>query len=442
MSACPTALLPCGFSRLLIASLVALAPAGALGQPRSTPVQVAPIMLRELPATVRLVGSIAPSATAMVAAEVSGVVLRIDADEGAFVRLGDPLVTLDPEPAQHRLEEARGRLGRHEARLQELVAGVRPEVIRRWEATQAEAQAQLRRAEFERERMRDLDQERRANSKELNDAERDHEAALARLQQVEAQLSEARNGARAEELAAARADVAAARAETAGLSRARERTVIRAPFDGFVVVRRTQVGEWLSEGAVAAEFICLETVRVRIDVPQDAVRYCRPGAPASVAIDALGRSENGSIARVIPRASPAARTFPIELDLPNPDRDILPGMTVWAVVPAGPTGPRLMVLKDAIVASGTTKTVYVVRRGETGDMAFPVPVETGIELSDEIEIRGAGLAAGEPVVCRANERLHGPTPVMASPLPNSATPKSPPASTAGSADSAAAGSRP
>lgn len=426
-----------------LAALAAIMGTASIAQPRAMPVQVAPIVERDLPATIRLVGSITPSATAMVAAEVSGVVLRINADEGTFVRAADPLVTIDPEPAQHRLDEARARLARYEARLQELESGVRPEVIGRWEATLAEAQAQLRRAEFERERMRDLDTERRANSKELNDAERDHEAAQARLNQVEAQLLEARNGARAEERAAARADVAGARAEVARLTRARDRTVIPAPFDGVVVARRTQIGEWLAEGAVAAEFICLETVRVRVDVPQDAVRFCTPGTPASAWIDALGRSESGSIARVIPRASLAARTFPIEMDLPNPHRDILPGMTVWANVPAGPSGPRLMVLKDAIVASGTSKTIYVVRRGEAGEMAFPVPIETGIEIGDEIEVRGDGLAAGEPVVCRANERLHGPTPVVPTPLqyspkPNTGTPTSAPAR----ASAGAAGARP
>lgn len=49
-------------------------------------------------------------------------------------------------------------------------------------------------------------------------------------------------------------------------------------------------------------------------------------------------------------------------------------------------------------------------------MAIPIPVTTGLELAGEIEIQSADIKPGELVVCRANERLRGPTPVTATPL--------------------------
>ena len=73
-----------------------------------------------------------------------------------------------------------------------------------------------------------------------------------------------------------------------------------------------------------------------------------------------------------------------------------------------------------IVAAGTGKQVFVIRPGRGGgEMAMPVTVSTGLEQGTEIEIQGAGLRAGDRVVCRANERLWGPTPVIATPLPTS-----------------------
>jgi hypothetical protein len=52
-------------------------------------------------------------------------------------------------------------------------------------------------------------------------------------------------------------------------------------------------------------------------------------------------------------------------------------------------------------------------------MAIPVSVETGLESGDEIEIRGTAVQPGDLVVCRANERMYGPTPVIPTPLTTS-----------------------
>ena len=81
-------------------------------------------------------------------------------------------------------------------------------------------------------------------------------------------------------------------------------------------------------------------------------------------------------------------------------------------MPSGPDGKRLMVSKDAIVARGPSKQIYVVRPGKDGQlMAIPTSVNTGMEIGHEIEVEAAGLRAGDRVVCRGNERLYGPTPI-------------------------------
>ena len=74
-----------------------------------------------------------------------------------------------------------------------------------------------------------------------------------------------------------------------------------------------------------------------------------------------------------------------------------------------------MVSKDAIVPRGPSKQVYVVRPGQDGGlMAIPMSVTTGMEIGHDIEIAAVGLRAGDRVVCRGNERLHGPTPITIS----------------------------
>lgn len=378
---------------------------------------VVPVEQRETPAFIRLVGTAQPDRTAVVAAEVEGLIAAFLAQEGQFLKCGEVLARIDATNAGLRLEEARRTLERWEALLAELEAGTRRETIRALEAAAAEAEANLEKWKYERERILGLFDRGESNPKERHDVEMDYLASERRLAVAQAQLEQARNGPRAEEIARARADVATQSATVKRLTRDLERTQIRAPFDGFVVQKRTEVGEWIESGGAVCEMIAIDTIKVRVDVPESAVRYAQPGQNATVEIEALCRTLTAPVARLVPRGSPSARTFPVEIDLPNADHQILPGMFVWAHVPAGATTRRLMVSRDAIVARGTSKTAFVIRPGPNGgQMAIPVAVTTGIEVDGTVEIDGEGIHAGDLLVVRANERLHGPSPVLATPL--------------------------
>lgn len=354
--------------------------------------------------------------TSIVASEVAGLVARWAVEEGDFVRSGAVVCELDDATARLRLSEAQGRLASLRARLEELENGTRPEELKRLEASAAEAQAIFDKWKLEHQRVSELFAQQRSNLKEMNDTEMDFLAAQRRLAQAQAALEMARNGPRKEEIAAAQADVAAQEAVVRRLEHDLDRTRIRAPFDGFVLVRRAELGEWIEIGGPACEMVAMEKIKVRVDVPEGAVRFARVGASATVEVEALERTFSAPIARVIPRAAPAARTFPLEIDLPNPDHALLPGMFVWAHVPSGPPGPRLMVSKDAIVVRGLFKQVFVVRPGPDGtQMAMPVQVSTGLELEGQVEVAAPDLKPGDLVVTRANERLYGPTPVILTP---------------------------
>lgn len=396
-----------------IAGVVAICCAAGRAQPGPQPVAVAPLVAREVPATVRLVGSVRADRSGVVSAEVAGLVSKLSVDVGQFVRRGEVLCELDRSLVELRLAEARGRLGALQADLEQLLNGTRPEELKRWEAALAEAEAIYKKWEFESKRIADLYSRNQSNDKERNDAEMEFIAAARRVAATQAQLDEAKNGPRKEAIARARADVAAQEAVVARYERELSKTSIRAPFDGFVSEKRTELGEWIEEGGAVCELVNIETVRVRADVPESAVPFARAGAPASVGIEALGRTFEGRITRVIPVADPAARTFPVEIDLPNSDHTLLPGMFCWVHAPAGANTKRLMASKDAVVARGANKQVFVVRDGEGGTKtAMPLAVTTGLEIGGEVEISAPGLNAGDLVVVRANERLMGPTPVV------------------------------
>lgn len=377
------------------------------------PVVVAPIVERDIPPTIRLVGSVTADKRAVVATEVSGIVADFPPVEGRFFRTGEIVCRLDPEVSELHLREAQGELDALQATLDELRAGTRAETIALKESARAAAEAMANKWRYEKKRVAELAGASRSNEKEMHDTEMEFLAAESRLAMTKAELDEAKNGPRKQQIDKARFDVAAQQAVVDRLARELAKTQMKAPFDGFVVSRRTEVGEWVQVGSPIYELVSIETVRVRVDVPEAAVPFAVAGSPASVMVEALGKSYEGRVARVIPLASASARTFPVEIDLPNPEHTLLPGMFVWAQVASGPPGKRLLANKDAVVSQGLSKQVFVVATGPDGKAtALPTPVTTGLEIGGLVEVRAPGLKAGSQVVVRGNERLFGPTPII------------------------------
>jgi membrane fusion protein (multidrug efflux system) len=145
-----------------------------------------------------------------------------------------------------------------------------------------------------------------------------------------------------------------------------------------------------------------------VPVPERYVPAIKKGDQAEVTFDALpGRTFKGAIDAVILRADEAARTFPVRIKISNPDGAIKPGMLGCATLPAGNLHRALLVPKDALVLSGTRKTVFVV----INQTARLVPVEIGAAYGPLIEVKG-DLKPGLEVVVRGNERLRPGQPVQ------------------------------
>ena len=391
---------------------------------RPMPVVVAPVVERDMPATVKLVGTALANRHAVLAAEVGGRVVATPIEEGSFFHKGDVLCVLDDEVPRLRLAEAQARLASLQAALEKLENGTREETLRSLTAQRDEARAMMEKWRFERKRVTNLAKQHQSSEKEVHDTEMEFAAAQARLAAAQAALDEAIRGPRKEDIAAARASVAAQQATVDQARRDLDKTRVRAPYDAFLVSRQVEVGQWVAPGGAVAEVVEIERIKVRASVPEAAVRFARVGAPASVRIEALARSFDATITRVIPQADADARSVPVEIDLPNADHAILPGMFAWTWVPAGPRGKRLTVSPDAIVIRGVEKMVYVVRTtpGQP-PMAMPLSVQTGLTQAGAVEIEARAIRPGDLVVIRGNERLFGPTPVA--PMPAEAAKSQP-----------------
>ncbi len=342
-----------------------------------TQVEVVEVVQESVAPTMRLTGTLQPQRRSVVASETSGLVDFLAVDVGDHVEQGSLIC---------RLRDTQRRLDRDAAvaRQRELELAVNVE------------EAMLASVEFERSRVARLQQNNQATEKEIINAQASYAATSARVEQ-------ARQAVRTAAAVAERAEYLLAQTE------------IRAPFEGFVTHRYTEVGAWIGEGSAVVDLIDISTVRVRVNVPEGIARYCTAGAPAVAHVDALDATIPGRIARVVPLAQEQARTIPIEFDLPNPDAQLKAGMFVRADVPAGADVDRMLVPKDAVMTRGPLKQVYVVRDSEKGKMAEVANVQIEAEVYDRYAVSSPGLKQGDLVVVRGNEYMQGPGPVVIMP---------------------------
>ncbi|MCC7261267.1 MAG: efflux RND transporter periplasmic adaptor subunit [Candidatus Latescibacteria bacterium] len=195
--------------------------------------------------------------------------------------------------------------------------------------------------------------------------------------------------------------LARARAKLAGLEKQLADTAIRAPFSGHLVGTAAELGEWVARGEQVARLIATDTVRVYVNVPERHVPYLELGASAQVAIDALGELPlAGRIVAVLAEGAAESHTFPVAVELANPDGRIRSNMAARVHFQAQHGAPLLLVPKDALVTGLAGAQVFVAQE----DKATARPVQVGVPYNGYVAVEGQ-LAPGELVIVSGNERL-------------------------------------
>ncbi|GJM23736.1 MAG: hemolysin secretion protein D [Phycisphaerae bacterium] len=372
----------------------------------------AKVVRQPMQMTLTLVGTVGPKTRSLIGSEVAGLVESMPARQGNLVAKGDLLCKLGQDMLGAELESAQAKLKSLESQLLELQNGTRAEDLTRIKANLDSAAARADRWSFELDRIRRLKGVDFANQREYQDALAEHLAAVGVQQAAQAEYDKAVAGPRAEVLAQATHEVSQQRAIVKRATLDFEKARIRAPYDGFVVARHAEVGNWLQVGGPVVELANTSSVLVRVDAPESVVPFAKIGAKVAVQIDALKKRYEGHIKHVIPQADEAARTFPVEVEVANPDYELKSGMFARVTVPAGEERMATVVRKDALIESDGSIFVAMVVDAEKGKMAIPVPVTLGADRGDMITITSNNLPPDATVVVYGNERLTYPQPVV------------------------------
>lgn len=159
-------------------------------------------------------------------------------------------------------------------------------------------------------------------------AQREAEASAARRLAERGSLPKLQLDGALSALAAARAQFDAATADL-------ERNVVRAPFDGMIDKVDAELGGSLGSGAPVATILSLDPILARGEVSERDLAHVRPGDRARVRL-VSGEEAEGAIRYISRDATPATRTFRVEVAVPNADRRIPSGMTAEVTLLAEP----------------------------------------------------------------------------------------------------------
>jgi RND family efflux transporter MFP subunit len=215
---------------------------------------------------------------------------------------------------------------------------------------------------------------------------------------------------------AAEAQVKAARARVEQIRINMHDMVVRAPFDGTVATKSTEVGEVISSvimgqvaGTLPAGAICtlvdLNTLEVEADVNESSIGQLHEGQPAEVTVDAFpGRKWRGVLRQIIPTADRAKATVKVKVKILDPGERLLPEMSATANFLGNERTdaelkepPKIWLPKRAIVNG----KVAVIGPGNRVQLRS---VQTGDARESMIEIR-SGVREGERVVTDGVEQL-------------------------------------
>lgn len=320
---------------------------------------------RTLTRTLKAPGTLEAIEVATLYAKIAGYLSRIEVDRGDRVRRGQVLAEISvPEMAsEHDVAAAQLR--------------------------HAEANLDLQRITADR-----LTEIRRAEPGAVIQQQVDE--ALARVQMEEATVSRLR-------------------AELARLKTLMGYSTIRAPFDGIVTDRFVDAGAMIQLATTSAQapivtVMNMDTVRVFVDVPEPDVPFVTRGTPARLSHDALpGEGFRGTVTRYSTALDPRTRTMKTEIDLPNSDHRLRPGMYGIVTIELERREKALTVPATTLLVDKEATYVFTVVDGRATRTLVTIGYNDGIvvEILDGLEDgarvveSGKGLCGdGSPVVVK------------------------------------------
>lgn len=312
-------------------------------------------------------------------AKVTGYIRHISVDIGDRVHQGQVLAVLEVPELQDQMVGSEAQV-RH---TQADIARAQSEVDRAQSDYSAVHAEYTRLAEAAKQKPGLIAQQ------ELDDARAKDQAAEAQIGVAKATLESEK-----EQLGVSQAD-------NERLHSLNSYTQITAPFTGVVTMRYADTGTLINAGTSSdkqsmpvVRVAQSDLLRLRMPVPEADVPYIKVGGPVEIRVNANGRKLSGKIIRFTRALDPGTRTMLVEVDVPNPDLSLSPGMYAETALELQKKDNTLTLPVEAVVHNGDQE--YVLALDSTNHVVRK-PITLGVQTANRVEI-ASGLNEGESVI--------------------------------------------
>ncbi|MBM3738090.1 MAG: efflux RND transporter periplasmic adaptor subunit [Acidobacteria bacterium] len=339
-------------------------------EPEAVPVELAAVNPGQIAAHVSSSGNLRALRDVSLATQGEGIVEKVMAEEGDFVKEGQVLVQIDEKPIRIRLELTRQRLAQARAQIDK--AKVREE----------KAKVQIEHYEKEYDRYnkahkQGLISETEAERRRLQRDEyiQDAKLAVAEIAELNHRVSELQS-----EIAQAELDLS--------------RLQLKAPFAGYITRRTVELGQRVRAMEAMFNLGAFSPLYADIFVPEREARGVRPGQSAVIRLGADDKQVvAGRVQRLSPVVDQSSGTVKVTIEVPPAGANFRPGAFVRVDVRIDVRDGVLLIPKRAVIEEDGESYVFVVDSGK----ASRKKVGIGYESEGMIEVR-SGVKNGQQVV--------------------------------------------
>ncbi|MBR4735868.1 MAG: efflux RND transporter periplasmic adaptor subunit [Bacteroidales bacterium] len=183
----------------------------------------------------------------------------------------------------------------------------------------------------------------------------------------------------------------------------KENTILRSPITGYVTARNFDRGDMFSMSAPIFTVQQVVPVKLLVGISESEYTRVKKGDQVSLTVDALpGKTFKGRIERLYPTIDASTHTFKVEVNVPNADKVLRPGMYARVTVNFGNLR-RIVIPDQAVVRMEGTGQRFVYILQPDGTVSFR-PVTLGRHMESTYEIL-EGVQEGEKVVTKGQSTL-------------------------------------
>ena len=352
----------------------------------SLPVQVGKVVYLDVADEVRAVGNIQAEKRVVVNAEVRGKITRIAVEEGMKVKEGDLLAQIDSREYELVLERLQADLSSVQKEYQKAQEGLRPEDKQRLKAKMHAAESALNLTHIELERAQKLVAEKVFPQSGLDTAQDKVRQAEEFLKASKAELAAGMTG-RSEDIEKLESEMESIQKQVEVAQLNLEKVNIEAPFEGVIITKEIERGAFAETGNPVVSMVGSARLKAVLEMPQSYRNKLKKIKGVGFFARELGlkfihQKNIARLIRVIPDANIYSGNIKVQIDLPDPDPSLFPGLTLESTLSFGVRKRVLHVPAVSLVIGENGTVVYIVKDGH----AHLVPVRAFKERNDFVEI--------------------------------------------------------